>query len=628
MEPNMLSRQTLTLALVCYLSVSTLLFGVSSWLLVGVGVIAGFWRLRVAYGYGSMPKARWVKLLLLPLLVLTVWLVYSMSRFEIVVNLVMLGYSLKFIEIHKARDIQAFCLTGVMLVAFSLVFHLQLGFALLAALAVIVHLLLLLSLSERLTRASLLRLLRWNLAALPLVAALFVIVPRLSPLWRMPAPTTATTGLNDVVAPGDITALVRSDKLVFRAEFTDAAVPLGPWYWRAMALDRFDGQRWQRSALLATPQRFMPQQSDPLGSYRVLVEASATPWVATLSPSSYYGGELRSMADGVWERVGDRFGRRQFEFSRGVTTPSIQGLARQLGQALQVPEPVDARLGGLAKQWSAQGGSARDQMARLEAWFRAQPFRYTLTPPVYAGNDIGRFLFEGRLGFCVHYAQAATVLARLMGVPARMVTGYLGGEWQGELNTVTVREFDAHAWVEYWTDSGWQRLDPTAWVAPDRMRGNLQQSRSTAQEWRSIQPWMQRLWYSNGLSQTRLWLAKVDFWWARWVVNFDRRKQAELMQTWLGHFSLLGKAAVLVSLMALAAFVSLGLLLWVRRPKRSRQQRRLARKLRQLRRAGSPRLPGETLRQFAERLKADAPEHYMAFKIMADDYYQRRFSQD
>ncbi len=110
-------------------------------------------------------------------------------------------------------------------------------------------------------------------------------------------------------------------------------------------------------------------------------------------------------------------------------------------------------------------------MNSVLALFRDGHFEYTLTPPLLDFNSVDDFLFNTRQGFCGHFASAFAMLMRAGGVPARVVTGYQGGEWNPIGKYLLVRRSDAHAWVEVWEDGrGWLRMDPTAVVAPERLR--------------------------------------------------------------------------------------------------------------------------------------------------------------
>jgi hypothetical protein len=128
----------------------------------------------------------------------------------------------------------------------------------------------------------------------------------------------------------------------------------------------------------------------------------------------------------------------------------------------------------LAQEWRANGDTDAVIVDRALAFFHDQPFRYTLSPPPLGRDSIDQFLFTTRRGFCEHYSGAFTFLMRAAGVPARIVTGYLGGQYNelGEYYLIT--QSDAHAWSEVWLEGrGWVRIDPTSAVAPGRVDAGL-----------------------------------------------------------------------------------------------------------------------------------------------------------
>lgn len=113
--------------------------------------------------------------------------------------------------------------------------------------------------------------------------------------------------------------------------------------------------------------------------------------------------------------------------------------------------------------------SDQEKLVLLNNVFSKQGFTYSLSPPAY--DSLESFLLVGNLGYCSHFASSYAFLARLIGLPSRVVTGFLGGEINPFDESIIVRELDAHAWVEvYLNDSGWVRVDPTEMVFPDRLR--------------------------------------------------------------------------------------------------------------------------------------------------------------
>ncbi|WP_427978254.1 transglutaminase TgpA family protein [Agarivorans sp.] len=628
---TVLKLSHIRLSLLCYLATALLLLGHVPWLLVLVGLLAGSWRIRVVKGLATLPKPRWVKLLLLALFLLTLWLSRGLGLFDKLVALVMLGYSLKYIELHVRRDIEVFVLTGLFLVALSLVFSSQPLAALLALLVAFIHLLLLLSLDIQLNRAWVKQLALWLLGLAPLALALFVLAPRLPPLWQMPNPSSAQTGLSEEIRPGDISQLIRSDKLVFRAEF---AKPMAnqQLYWRAMVLDQFDGERWRRSELAQQPQRFEPASAEPVNQYQVLVEPAEGAWLASLNPSSLTAGSGQYFADKSWQRRQDNFTRQLFQFDYLPAPSSEASNAAQLTLAKQLPAQLPATIVELAEDLQqgldrSASDYAQRYLAQLEQWFMARPFSYTLNPPAYPGlRGIASFLFEQQRGFCVHYAQSVVVMARLQGIPARMVAGYLGGEWEQSDQLLAVRNYDAHAWLEFWNGQAWQRLDPTAWIAPDRVENSLQQSQSTAEQWRNLNGWGKRFWYTEGMSRLRYWFAQADYWWARWVLNFDQQRQLRLfasLMAWLPGSSMLMLSA---SMLFLGIVVTA---LLFAKPWRWRLPAKPVLALRWqlwlLARYRLRRQAGETLSAFVQRVECQAPKRAAALKQAVDGYQQAQY---
>ncbi|UPW19578.1 DUF3488 and transglutaminase-like domain-containing protein [Agarivorans sp. TSD2052] len=630
---NNLSAAHIRLSLLCYLATALVLLPQLPWLLVLVGALAGWWRLRVVKGLASLPKPRWVKLLLVSLIALTLWLSRSVELFDKLVSLVMLGYSLKYIELHKRRDVEIFALTGLFLLAFSLVFSSRPLAALIVSAVAFMHLLLLLSLDVKLNATWLKKLAIWVLAIAPLAVALFVVAPRLAPLWKMPTPSSAQTGLSDVVRPGDISQLIRSDKLVFRAEFSRAP-KRDALYWRAMVLDMFDGEQWTRSQLAQQNIAFKPDNATAINQYQLLLEPANQAWLATLTPSQLRSGGANYKADKSWQRSGESFPRQILNFTQfqAANEQEPNPAAAELHFLSRLPQGITPEVVALSEQFNQgldprSAGYAEQAMSRVEAWFLGQQFSYTLNPPAYPGlQGIDRFLLEQQRGFCVHYAQSVVVLARLQGIPARMVTGFLGGEWEQADQLIAVRNYDAHAWMEYWNGKRWIRLDPTAWIAPDRVERSLQQSQATAQQWQNISSWGQRLWHSQGLNELRLWMAQADYWWAKWVLNFDQDRQLSLFSqllAWLPGTSLL----MLTGAMLLLGVMTSALLLakpWLWRVP-SKYVLALKWQCWWLARHGITREKGESLAAFSERVERQVPQRSSALKLAMLRYNQQRY---
>ena len=165
--------------------------------------------------------------------------------------------------------------------------------------------------------------------------------------------------------------------------------------------------------------------------------------------------------------------------------------------------------------------------------FRKENFHYTLTPPLMEENPIETFLFETRYGFCSHYAAAFVYLMRVAHIPARVVTGYQGGELNKVGNFLEIRQANAHAWAEVWLEhKGWVRFDPTAAIAPERIEQNINIDQLVPGGTISYIPASAAAQEAfDWLKQTRQLWSNVDYQWQRWVINYDNNNQSSFLSS-------------------------------------------------------------------------------------------------
>jgi protein-glutamine gamma-glutamyltransferase len=429
------------------------------------------------------------------------------------------------------------------------------------------------------------------LYALPLAVVLFLVFPRLpGAFWALPRTEDAETGLSDKMSPGSISQLTSSYDIAFRAKFQGAAPPPGERYWRGPVLHKFDGYTWSREfddAYGAQPLQYLGYAYH----YRVSLEPSQQRWWLTLDTATgspdrrvafTYDYELIATDPVTSLTTYDAVSHTQTRPTR-----SLSRLARRNETAL--PAGRNTRSIQLAREMRERAGSDGAFVVAVLEYLRTGGFVYSLTPPLLDYNSVDDFLFNTRSGFCGHYASAFVTLMRAADIPARVVTGYLGGEWNPIGDYFIVRQSDAHSWAEVWLEGrGWTRVDPTVVVEPERLtRGMLDilpGAGSTEARLVRASPALVKLLHR--------WDA-INTWWNDHVLKFDYRSQLNLLSR-LGFRSpdatLLGWAFVTV----LVAW--LGWIAW-RFGHGSPQQRpdRLARayaKLcRKLARVGMPRPP-------------------------------------
>jgi protein-glutamine gamma-glutamyltransferase len=404
------------------------------------------------------------------------------------------------------------------------------------------------------------------LQSIPVAALIFVVFPRLSqPLWGLPDDAkNAKTGLAEHMSPGQISALSESREVAFRVKFNGAYPSPKQSYWRGPTLGSFDGKTWRPldkfiEAPPAPNLTVLP--ASPLFSYDVTLEPHQQLWIYGLEAATEFGRvvneEVKYRSDflpvleaPLNERV------RYTASSATLFQIGLNETALTLQNWMALPPGLNPKTMQMAANWhSEEAGDAGKLVARALALFKSAPFRYTLRPPLLGTNGIDDFFFKTKAGFCEHYAQAFVVLMRAAGVPARVVTGYHGGEINPIDNYFVVRQSDAHAWAEVWLDDkGWARVDPTQSIAPERIEKNTRQSLSQEDDFvaASLSP----------LARFKYSLDAMANAWNQWVLSYDNSKQKSLFKK-LGldfddwHEVAMAMAAVLLLVIGACALLTL-----------------------------------------------------------------------
>ncbi|SHH15605.1 DUF3488 and transglutaminase-like domain-containing protein [Massilia sp. CF038] len=371
--------------------------------------------------------------------------------------------------------------------------------------------------------------------ATPIALALFFLFPRVQgPLWGMPGDAMAgRTGLSNKMAPGSISDLVESTEIVFRVRFDGAPPAQEQLYWRGIVFDEFDGRTWSPSdqawrrreaRLVRAPGRQV--------RYQVTLEPQNERWLFALDMVGYPPAlfdipvdmseerELRARSPLVQR---ERYSARSdlgYQLEGG---PSLVNSERWLA----LPRGFNPRAMQAGLDLQKESDPAQ-RVRKVLAMFRSEPFSYTLAPAPLGANSVDDFLYQTREGFCEHYASAFVYLMRAADVPARVVTGYQGGEMNPVDGFMEVRQSDAHAWAEVWLgERGWVRTDPTAAVAPERIqrsRARVSANNPTLDNLLGIEADRNSL-----LAQLRYRMAALNNNWNQWVLNYSPERRRNLL---------------------------------------------------------------------------------------------------
>ncbi|OQX15758.1 MAG: transglutaminase [Thiothrix lacustris] len=567
------------------------LFDLPLWLLPVLLFAAG-WRLRVLSGAALQP-GNVTKALLIALGI--GGLVLSGLQFpslDAMATLLLLGFAFKSLEVVQRRDAIVVIFIGYFLVALHFLYAQSITAALYGMVSMIVLTGALIGVQQSVAAFSAGQQVRFNLRlsvfmllqCLPLMVIIFVVAPRLPPLWSLPAPSgQAKSGVSDRMAAGDIEKLSQSDALAFRVTFKGKRPAQPDLYWRGLVFNHFDGREWRQferdldpqqvqSALL-TNYRWQADalrvQGEPV-AYEAVYEKTGQPWLFTLTPTVEVEGDVVRGAD---YRVMARQDLQAPFLLLAVSYPDSPRdltLASELRQlALALPETGDMRTRDLAQRLWRETGTAPAYLDKVLARFQEQRFEYTLKPPLLGERDtIDAFLFEAKRGFCAHYAGSLVFLMRAAGIPARVVVGYQGGEWNPAGEYLAIHQYDAHAWAEVWlAGQGWVRVDPTTRVAPSRTEQGLEAAMQAEGSFLADSVFsVRKIAWLNGIRQQ---LDTVQYGWRRWVLGYDGAEQAALLKALLGTFSVQGVALLMGGL--LAAIGLLWLVLLGMTPRRERE---------------------------------------------------------
>lgn len=379
--------------------------------------------------------------------------------------------------------------------------------------------------------------------ALPLALIMFLFFPRLQgPLWGKQQGSSGVSGLSDSMTPGNVAELALSDQIAFRVDFNKFVPRPDQLYWRAIVLDTFDGTKWTESDL--TNQSGVPDTAESGGvevRQDIVLEPNGQHWLLGLDrPTSLATPRAGPVSGPTPESARlTRYGEmRNGDFLQDRTRYTIvsrladsyrdhDGDARRA--ALQLPpgfNPVTLQWAGQLRE---QAHSPAQAVVAVLHYFRTEPFRYTLDPPPLGRDQIDDFLFGTRAGFCEHYASAFVVVMRAMQIPARVVTGYQGGELNPVDHLTTVRQSDAHAWAEVWLDQrGWVRVDPTAAVAPSRIERGLRGALPN-RNLRGLLQFNDHSWLGSLSQKLRMQWDATNSAWNLWVLNYNLGKQLDLL---------------------------------------------------------------------------------------------------
>lgn len=541
------------------------------------------------------------------------------------VALLVLFMALKPLEMHRRRDAVVVVMLGFFLLL-THYFHAQgIAVGLWLLLSVLLQTATLLRLHGGaqplpaiLRRAGLLL-----LQAAPLTLLLFLLFPRINgPLWGLPQDAYGSrSGLPDTIEAGSIAHLVLDGNIAFRVLFNGSPPPNDRLYWRGPVMETFDGRVWHPKRLAGETSPRIEANGDEI-AYEITLEPHQQRWLLSLDapvltpPGSTVNARMQTVS-----REPVRLRSRHAFRSALDYRFNAEESASALAAALALPAAGNPRARELAANWRKRHGHPQKIVNEALDMFREQDFFYTLNPPLLGEHPVDEFLFETKKGFCEHYASAFVFLMRAAGIPARIVAGYQGGERNPVDGYLVIRQSDAHAWAEIWQEGfGWQRVDPTAATAPERVEHGIASALPAGENL----PVLARI-DLDWLRTLRFRWEAINNVWNQWVLGYNPERQRELLSRFgMKDADWRGMTLLMATLCGSVLLLLAGVHLW-RRPRLDPAQRAWLVFCARLQRLGLPREPWEGPLDYAARIADRRPDLASIVQTAALAYSRARY---
>jgi transglutaminase-like putative cysteine protease len=591
---------------------------------------------------GYRLRSAMLKLMLAAAALFTIVASYgSLKGVEPPISLLVVLMSLKVLEAHTSREFQVMVLMGWVLCLcgfflsqdFVIALSILMAFALFVAALIQFH------------RGSspgpfwppLRTTFKLLVQAMPLIVLLFVLFPRINTALRFDFRAIGSVvgqGFSDRLSPGSVAALANSSEIAFRAEFPgSSAAPPGSMYWRGAVMWHCDGLEW-RAPYVPIPSSGSTGEP-PRGNtirQRITLAPHGARWMFALDrPFDVSSGAILARGDYLWSVQIIRKARR-YDVVSFIGAAGKELTPGERREALELPPSISPAVSELAQSWATQSSNPRTIVNSALQFFGTQGFTYSLTPGEYGKNGLEQFLFHRRVGFCEHYAASFATLMRLAGVPARVVVGYLGGEYNDLGNFVLVRQADAHAWCEVWLpESGWTRVDPTTAVAPGRASVDLisflEKGSASSQAEARRGGFVMRLARSALFTNVRLAWETLSYEWDTRILAYD----TDVQEVMLDSIGLANRGASVLIIAILIVVIALLVIYfgWMQFRTRSRADRVKAlyeHFCQRAARLGVRRDPWEGPSDFSRRAALLLPDESERIRQISDTYIALRYA--
>lgn len=471
--------------------------------------------------------------------------------------------------------------------------------------------------------------------AIPFAVVIFILFPRVNgPLWGLPEDAfSGTTGLSDKMSPGRISQLSNNSSVAFRVKFNSTIPSANKLYWRGPVMWNFDGYDWtapasERIAL----NKFKFTALGTKIQYSITLQPHNNYWMlaldipSTLPANSQLTTDMQVLSALPIQKL------KRYDLSSYINYVLPENSKTSMKRYLKLPESHSNEQGSnlyksrLLINKLKNSTNPQETVNNVLNYFATQNFYYSRKPPLLYKNPIDEFLFETKRGYCEHYASSFTVLMRLAGIPARIVTGYQGGEMNPIDNFMTIRQSDAHAWSEVFLGKkGWVRIDPTAAIPPGNIE-NTDDALRLNSNLKKPARLFESSWLTKQIKQMRYAWDAVNNRWNQWVLGYNNKRQKAFFAaigipeiTWQGLSQLLFSIlAVLTGVLAFIVFSN-------QSKKKNEIQNTYFKFLKKLNKYELTKLSSEGADDFAKRAIIKLPKQKFMIQTISNLYQQLQY---
>lgn len=401
------------------------------------------------------------------------------------------------------------------------------------------------------------------LLAVPMAAAMFIMLPRITKtLLEIPTNSRyGSSGFSDTVSPGSISRLSQNNEVVMRVELFNNRFNLSELYFSGLALEKANQMNW---TYLRNEDGITLSEAPTEVDYHIVLEPHYKNQAFSLK------GTDRMSAEGlrIYHDPNYNFRFDTFLEKKAFIQASLSGARPKVSDVIISRNLTEPDFSTLSAEQQTQlhdlvkkiknSGTAPEQVSKtILNYFASNRFSYTLNPGDQPQLNLYDFLFKYKKGYCEHYAAAMAQLLRLSKIPARVIVGYHGGEFNSLGNFWTVRQKDAHAWVEFVNSQNrWVSVDPVTIVAPQRIELGFNMYNSIVNDMLTEEEIRNKLNGTDTFSRVSMWFDNVNYRWSTFLLEYDFDKQKDMLR----QFNLsLGNALILVLVLLFAISVMINL---------------------------------------------------------------------